>query len=151
MTTSSRNGQRGVSLLVTLVMLVVMTLLVVSAIRAASSNLKTTANLQLRQEAVQAVQSAVEKVLSDRSNFTAPASKTVNVTVDGGSTVYQVNVTAPACLLAVPVPGYSIDFASSAPSDSFWDVKASTTDPGTGASATVHQGVKMRIDPTVTC
>lgn len=144
-------SQRGVSLLVTLVMLVVMTLIVVSAIRAANANLKTTANLQLRQEAVQAVQTAVENILSDRSNFTAPANKTVNVTVDGGSTTYQVNVTAPTCLLAVPVSGYSIDFAASAPSDSYWDVKATTTDASTGASATVHQGVKMRIDPTVTC
>ena len=143
--------ERGVSLVVTLVMLLVMTLIVVSAIRASNSNLKTTANLQVRQEAVQAVQTAIEGILADRSNFTAPTSKTVNVSVDGGSAVYRVDVTAPACLMTVAVPGYSIEFADSAPSDSYWDVKATTTDPSTGASATVHQGVKMRIDPTVTC
>lgn len=147
--TSTR--QRGVSLLVTLVMLVVMTLLVVSAIRAGNANLKTTANLQVRQEAVQAAQTAIENILSDRANFTAPAQRTVNVAVDGASATYAVTVAAPTCLLAVPVPGYSIEFQDSAPSDSFWDVRATTTDPGTGASATVQQGVKMRIDPTVTC
>jgi len=146
-----RGRQRGVSLLVTLVMLVVMSLLVVSAIRAGNSNLKTTANMQMRQEAIQAVQTAVDKILSDRTNFTAPAARSFDIAVDGASASYRVNVAPATCLMAVPVPGYSIDFLDSAPSDSFWDVKATTTDPDTGASATVLQGVRMRIDPTVTC
>lgn len=151
MTVGLPRSQRGISLLVTLVMLVVMTLLVVSAIRAGNANLKTTANLQVRQEAIHAAQSAIEQTLSNMSNFSTPTARTINVSVDGGSTVYQVNVAAPTCLFSVPVGGYSIEFAASAPNDTFWDLRATTTDPATGAKATVHQGAKIRVDPTVIC
>ncbi|GAC1389258.1 MAG: hypothetical protein NVSMB34_00100 [Variovorax sp.] len=151
MTSAPQRSQRGISLLVTLVMLVVMTLLVVSAIRAGNANLKTTANLQLRQEAAHAAQDAIEQTLSNMANFSTPVARAISVAVDGGSTAYTVNVAPPTCLFAVPVGGYSIEFLASAPNDTFWDVKASTTDAITGASATVHQGVRIRVDPTVSC
>ena len=51
----------------------------------------------------------------------------------------------------VAVDGYSVDFAESAPKDSYWDIKAVVTDTRTGAAATLHQGAKVRLDSTATC
>ena len=47
--------------------------------------------------------------------------------------------------------GYSVDFADSAPKDSYWDIAVQVTDTRTGATATAHQGVKVRLDATANC
>ena len=138
--------QRGSSLLLSLVMLVVLTLLVVSAIRISNSNLKTVGNMQFKNEAVAAAQQAIEQqVLSDVGNFYTPVDQAISI--NG----YTGTISAPVCLKMVPVSGYSVDFAASAPRDTYWDIKAVVTDTRTGASSTVHQGVKIRMDSSATC
>lgn len=138
--------QQGSSLLLSLVMLVVLTLLVVSAIRMSNSNLKTVGNMQVKNEAVAAAQQAIEQqVMSDVSNFYTPVDQAI------ASNGYTGTISAPVCLKMVAIAGYSNDFADSAPKDTYWDVKAVVTDIRTGASATVHQGVKVRLDSTATC
>ncbi|GAC1409610.1 MAG: hypothetical protein NVSMB6_09600 [Burkholderiaceae bacterium] len=138
--------QQGVSLLLSLVMLIVLTLLVVSAIRMSNSNLKIVGNMQAKNEAVATAQLAIEQMaMGDVSNFYTPVDKPI--TASG----YTGTVFAPVCLKAVTVSGYSVDFAASAPKDMYWDVKAVVTDTRTGAVATIHQGVKVRMDSTAIC
>lgn len=138
--------QKGSSLLLSLVMLVVLTLLVVSAIRMSNSNLKTVGNMQVRNEAAAAAQQAIEQqVMSDVGNFYTLVDQAI--AING----YTGTIFAPVCLKMVAITGYSVDFAASAPKDTYWDIKAVVTDTRTGASATVHQGVKVRMDSTATC
>lgn len=144
--------QHGATLLVGLVMLVVLTLLVVSGIRASSANLKIVGNVQARDEAAAQAQLAVEDMLNNVSNFYTPTSRTLSVDADGdGSAEYTVLVSAPVCLKLITVDGYSVEFADSAPKDSYWDVAVQVTDARTGATATAHQGVKVRLDSTANC
>lgn len=144
--------QQGATLLVGLIMLVVLTLLVVSGIRTSNANLKIVGNVQARDEAAAQSQQALEDMLSDVSNFYAPAPKRLQVDADGdGSAEYTVEVSAPVCLKLVTVDGYSVDFADSAPKDSYWDIAAQVTDARTGASTTARQGVRVRLDSTANC
>ena len=138
--------QHGTSLLLSLVMLVVITLLVVSAIRMSNSNLKTVGNMQSKNAAAAAAQQAIEQqVMSNVSNFYAPVDQTISISG------YTGTISAPVCLKMMAVPGYSVDFSASAPKDTYWDIKAIVTDTRTGASATIHQGAKVRMDSTATC
>ena len=144
--------QQGATLLVGLIMLVVLTLLVVSGIRTSNANLKIVGNVQARDEAAAQAQQALEDTLSDVNNFYTPVQRSLSVDADGdGSAEYAVVVSAPVCLKLVTVDGYSVDFADSAPKDSYWDVAVQVTDTRTGASATAHQGVKVRLDSTANC
>ena len=143
---SAVQPQHGISLLLSLVMLVVINLLVVSAVRMSNSNLKTIGNMQFKNEAVAAAQQAIEQqVMGNVSNFYTPVDQPI--LING----YTGTLSAPVCLKMVPVPGYSVDFAASAPKDIYWDIKAVVTDTRTGASATLHQGAKVRMDSTTTC
>ena len=144
--TNTAHQNKGVSLILSLVMLVVLTLLVVSAIRMSNANLKTVGNMQVKNEALAAAQQAIEQqVMGNVSNFYTPLDQAISI--NG----YTGTIFAPVCLKMLAVPGYSVDFAASAPKDTYWDVKAVVTDTRTGASATVHQGVKVRMDSTTTC
>ena len=143
---SAVQRQHGISLLLSLVMLVVITLLVVSAVRMSNSNLKTVGNMQFKNEAVAAAQQAIEQqVMGNVSNFYTPVDQPI--LING----YTGTISAPVCLKMVPVPGYSVDFSASAPKDTYWDIKAVVTDTRTGASATLHQGARVRLDSTATC
>ena len=56
--------QRGVTLLITLIMLVLLTMFAVSALNTGTANLKVVGNMQSRSEALNATQGAIETVLS---------------------------------------------------------------------------------------
>ena len=151
---STHYRQRGSSLLVSVVMLVVLTMLVVSAIQMSNVNLKTLGNAQVTNEAQEAALQGIEQVMGDIGNFYTPAAQNINIDVNSSGTTkstYAVAMSAPVCEKMVAVAGYSADFADSAPKDTYWDVKAVATDGRTGASATVHQGVKVRMDSSATC
>lgn len=144
--------QRGATLVVGLIMLVVLTLLVVSGISMTKTNLKTVGNMQAKNEAAAAAQQAIEQIMSNLNNFYTPTAQTINVDLNNDGVVdYAVAISAPTCLKKVAVPGYSVDFADSAPQDTYWDIKAVATDSRTSATVTVHQGAKVRMDSTATC
>ncbi|WP_019449181.1 PilX N-terminal domain-containing pilus assembly protein [Cupriavidus sp. BIS7] len=149
----ARRKQAGISLVVGLVMLLVLTLLVVSAVRMGNSSLRVVGNHQVRAEATAAAQQAIEKIVSSSANFYTPVAQTFNIDINNdGVADYTVQTASPVCLQMLPADGYSYDFAASAPQDTYWDVAATATDNrGSGVSVTVHQGVKVRMDPTATC
>ncbi|HET7401625.1 MAG TPA: PilX N-terminal domain-containing pilus assembly protein [Usitatibacter sp.] len=61
--------QRGITLVVALILLVMVTLLAISSFRASNTNLKVVSSMQGRNEAVAASQAAIEQVISN-ANFT---------------------------------------------------------------------------------
>jgi len=145
--------QRGVTLVVGLIFLLVISLLAVSAIRFSSVNLKIAGNAQAQAEATAAAQAAIEQVLDSAANFYAPLSaRDIEIDIDNdGDADYEVAVAAPTCLMMMATPGYSANFSGFAPQDGYWDIGAVATDPRTGVSVEVHQGVKARVLASAGC
>lgn len=151
---SFRGGlrQAGMSLVVGLVMLIVLTLMVVSAVRMSKTNLNVVGNQQARIEATAAAQQAIEKVIGSVSNFYTPAAQTFSIDINNdGVADYTVQVAKAACLQMTAADGYSVDFADSAPKDTYWDISAVATDNRSGTTVTVHQGARVRMNSTATC
>jgi len=170
----TRRGQRGISLVLGLIMLILLTLLAISAFQATNVNLRIAGNMQVRQEALGAAQSGIETVLSSTAfidTTTPPAAIPVN---QNGAT-YTVNFTpAPACYSVVDIPSEDLDptnpddftcipsaalpgsgsgiFLGSGPptapsycSNSRWTVIAHVSDANTGSDTTLEQGVAVRM------
>jgi hypothetical protein len=172
-------AQAGMTLVVSLVMLVVLTLLVVSAIRFGNVNLKIAGNVQSESEASAAAQVAVDTTVQNMaaaSDISVLAASTMTVSTGGAS--YQVAVTKPTCILTKPVkttdldPSKSSDQAcfeggdqdkliassgslTTAPTackDQQWDVTATIADTaGSGANVTILQGAAVRVGAQVQC
>ncbi len=152
----TRHSQHGATLFVGLIMLVVLTLLVISAIRTSSTDLRIAGNMQIQEEARTAAQDAIDALIND-NNFTTtdPAPRTVyvngtNYTVTFGtltcnsfSAVSKTDPNLPAECFGTTGTTYCY-WAS-------WDIPATVTDPRTGASVTVHQGVRSLagLDPVL--
>ena len=151
---TSQQRQRGTTLLISLIFLVILTLFAVSGMNTGVINLRTANNAQMMLEAEFAAQQQIEGVLNSVTNFTtvATAATTTNVDVNGdGVTDYVVVTQPPKCLSTQPAPGYSYEFAASAPKDMVWEVVAVASDSVFGATSTLRQGVKIRLPVTATC
>ena len=93
--------QRGVTLVVTLIMLVLLTLFAISAINSAMINLRIAGNMQFQDEARAAGQVAIERYISSLSNFQPPVARTINVDLNNdGTTDFAVAVSQPKCMRA---------------------------------------------------
>ena len=171
---SCRREQRGISMVVALIMLMLMTLLAVSAFQASNVNLRIAGNMQVRQETLAAAQTATEQVLSSPA-FIDPATPPAAVTVALNGASYTVNFTpAPACKSVVDIPsedlvpsnpddfvcipsgalpgsGSGIFLAGGPPtspsycSNTRWAVVADVADANTSARTTLEQGVAVRM------
>lgn len=152
--------QRGVTLVVGLIMLVLITLMVTSAFMLSSTNLKAVGNMQFRDEAIAAANVAIERVVS--ADFTlAPAASSHSVTIGGA--VYTVNVSAPVCIRAVPLKSLPANDADAVQCtigsggatlcyETIWDIDATVSPAGaaaaTGAVVAVRQGISKRVSVT---
>jgi len=153
MTSTVIRGQRGATLLVTLIMLVVLTLFAVTGFNLSSVNLKIVGNFQQQKDAEATVQDALERVLSSISLFSAPAavclpsgaapSGTPPNLVCGIAT--DVLIAKPKCNYSNVATGYTKKLGELTPEDTNWEVRASYTDPLTKAAAAVVQGVAVRM------
>ena len=173
-----RNAQSGITLVMSLIMLIVLTLLVVSAIRFGNINLKIAGNAQIEAEASAATQVAIEKIILEISTTanidTIPAR---DVVVSTGGASYTVNVAKPTCNLSRNimndelVPENTNDqacygeadrdgpwtaenkrpLAPTECKDQQWDVAASYTDTSSGAKVSMLQGLAVRVGAQVTC
>jgi hypothetical protein len=147
--------QRGTTLLIALIFLVILTLFAVSGMNTGVINLRTANNAQLMVEAEFAAQQQIEAVINSVTPFvigSLGAATTTNIDVNGDSyTDFVVTTQPPICLSMVPAPGYSYEFAASAPKDTVWQVSATAADSTFGATATMRQGVKIRLPVSATC
>ena len=160
--------QRGATLLISLIMLVVMTLFAITAIRTGNIGLKIVGNQQAQKQMEAAAAQAVEQVVSNLGNFdsaaiilpAAPAAQRIciNATVAGAPPVaippdictdvapgsFQVDVQPVRCISAKRQTGGSLTQAMST-YENTWEIVATVTDSRTGARATYHQGVMIRM------
>ncbi len=144
---TTKNSQRGSTLVVGLVMLVVLTLLVISAIWSSNTNLRIAGNMQMQEEVRTAAQLAIEQEISNTAMFYTPGTRTVTLTA---YPTYNVTVT-PVCLRMTTAAGYSAQLVGITPQDTYWDIRATVTDTRTGATATLHQGIKVSLRTATSC
>jgi len=134
-------SQRGMTLIIVLVMLVLVTIFGLTTVRTSTVGLRVVGNQQMQRQMEAAAQNAIEQVLSSPTSF-GPTATARTIAVSG----FSVSVSAPTCIYTAPAAGYSASMASAAitPEDDTFEVVASVTDPVSGAKATVHQAVRMR-------
>lgn len=174
-----RRNQTGITLVVSLIMLIVLTLLVVSAIRFGNINLKIAGNAQTEAEATAATQVALEKTLQQvaaADKIDAIAAQPALVVSTGGAS-YTVNVAKPTCILSSSINNRDLDPSKAADRACFgtddvdklagadgkllepptsckaqqWDIAASMSDTSSGAQVSMLQGVSLRVSAEVQC
>lgn len=160
--------QRGVVLLVGLVMLLMVTLMAVSGFNMVKVNQQVAGNMESRAQAMVAANAAIEEAISSTLFFNKPGNiffnscgtantKCYDFNGDGGNDV-TVTVAAPTCVSLLPVMNEDLNFAlendlgcliegskQSLCVDSVWNMEAVAVDNITGARAAVRQGVAVRV------
>ena len=155
--------QRGATLLISLIMLVVLTLFAVTAIRTGNIGFKIVGNQQAQKLMEAAAQQAVEQVISNLANFDpatviAPSTTvTQRVCVNANSGDAPVAIPPATCASGTQVDVAPVRCIATKRSqfdsltqpmatfDNVWEITATVTDTLTGAKATYHQGVKIRM------
>jgi Tfp pilus assembly protein PilX len=171
--------QRGMTLLVSLIMLVLMTMFMVTNFKMGNSSLQMVGNMQARTQAMNAAQSAIEETISTTQFTTSPATALrspcagANTRCYGvnGSTGSDITVTltpAPVCISSQAIPNSSLNLTNandagcvtgvtqsfgiansvtgaSLCADTTWQVSAVAVDGVTKSSASVVQGVTVRV------
>jgi Tfp pilus assembly protein PilX len=143
------HNQRGVTLVVGLIMLVIITLAVTAAFMMSNTNVKAVGNMQFRDQAIAAANVAIEDRIASTFN-TAPANTNDNVDLNNdGVTDFAVTLT-PRCIsstLYSSAPPSSITLPPSMSAAStyytLWDIDANVTDANTGTSMEVHSGIRL--------
>ncbi|MEY2860238.1 MAG: hypothetical protein RL392_696 [Pseudomonadota bacterium] len=159
-------SQKGITLVVGMIMLVLVTIIVVSAFMRSLGNLQTVGNMQARQEAIAAGDSAIEQVVSTIANFKlAPGTPLSTYTVDmnnDGVADFSITPTR-TCIRAIQASAASasdVELGSSMSSSALWntewDISANVVDlsAGSGVAVIIHQGVKVQLsqaDKDVAC
>lgn len=151
--------QRGLALIMALIMLALITGLVMSSLSMGISNVKAISNTQFRNQALAAVDAAIEQVVS--SSFTsAPASQEILVDLNKDSEIdYRVTVAKPTCVQATEVKSSTTAPSSLSLGSAFsstipgyfittWDLDASVSDVKTGSDVRIHQGVRVKLTPS---
>lgn len=140
--------QKGMALVITLIMLLLMTLTVSSSFNLSNTNLESVANQQWRSEALAATDMAIELVVG--SAFTgAPTAQSIDVDINqDGKVDYAVQVAQPVCVrarLASSAPPSSLTLVGMSNStwNTIWEIVAVTQDPASGASVRVRSGVRV--------
>jgi Tfp pilus assembly protein PilX len=146
----SLHVQRGATLVVGLVMLALITLLVTTAFTLSNTNLKSVGNMQFRNEAIAAVNKAIEQIVG--SPFTvSPLAEMISVDINNDETPdYTVAVAIPTCIRATPAGSTTLSSLSLGQSmsqvtdwNTVWEINASVADPASGASVRAVSGVRV--------
>lgn len=161
---TSLRRQKGVTLIVGLILLVLITLMVVTAFTLSTTNLKAVGNMQFRNESIAAANRAIEFVIG--TNFpvgfvAVPPAQTIAFDINqDGNPDYSVLVAVPTCLQSSTVTGSGgsgscggiraggLAGCSTSNFTSLWEVKATVTDSVSGAQVTVTQGFRTELTQT---
>jgi hypothetical protein len=141
-------SQRGSALIISLIMLLLLTLVVSGTFTLSGTNIKAVGNMQARDEAVAAANSALNQVLG--SPFTvAPAAESIEVDINNDTVVdYTVSIATPACsratiAQAAPLSSVTLPVMGVSIWNTVWDLEAEVTDPASGAEVTIRTGVRV--------
>lgn len=155
--------QRGMTLLISLIMLVVLTLFAVAMIRLSNTNVVVVGNMQAQHQLEAVAQQAIETDLNSASYYddqiagtgcwaggaTTNTVGSANCFNGANTNGYTVTLNKPKCMYTQKSTGYSA-ISNVAPDDDFFESEATATDPVTGATTDVVQGVKVTL-PTGNC
>jgi hypothetical protein len=159
-------SERGMTLLISLIMLVMITLFVVSMVRLSNTNVAVVGNMQAQRgveaEAQQAIEIAVSKFsffndailnqggwaanlqsMSYASLWTSYTPAGAGPTTPPGIQSNTITIFRPQCSYFEPTSGYSA-LSGVAPQDTYWDLQISAQDSFIGATTEVHQGIEIR-------
>ena len=148
------NNQRGISLVMALVMLVVLTLTAISSTSSVNSSIRIAGNMVSQDEALTATMMAIDVQLGKLSAFTTAVDRTVEVDVNRDDKIdYRIKVYAPVCYSTAPIQGdsYQLEAAGSSMSKTYWHVRAEVISADTGAIATVKQGIRINLRSPTGC
>jgi len=120
---SLRSCQRGITMILVMVMLVLLTLLAITTFNLGTSSLQIVGNFQHRSEALAAAQEAIEQALSTTRLITNPSSifltpctvantLCVDVNGDGTNDISVRLIPQPTCVKAQSVPNAQLNFAN---------------------------------------
>jgi len=151
---TSQRQQRGATLIVGLIMLVLVTLMMLTAFMMSSTNLKSVGNMQSRDEATAAANSAIEQVIGlSFPSLSAAQPYDVDIDMNVNTAPYKVIVTVEGCKRSTVAPtdqsllsGVGANIVNAGAFDTVWELKAVVSDASTGTSVTVLQGVRKRLD-----
>lgn len=115
----SMHKQRGVVLLIGLMMLVLLTLMAIAALKFGASNFAVVANQQTRGEAIRSADQVIDQIVQNTeidmtagTNLFGTGSNTVSIDINGdGTGDYTVAVTAPTCVKRQVIAQSTLDFA----------------------------------------
>jgi Tfp pilus assembly protein PilX len=115
----SIHKQRGIVLVIGLMMLVLLTLMAVAALKFGASNFAVVANQQTRSEAVRSAEQVIDQIIENQeiamtggTNLFGTGSNTVRIDINGdGTNDYTVVVAAPVCVKRQVIPQSSLNFA----------------------------------------
>lgn len=157
----SLHRQRGVTLVVGLIMLILITLMVTTAFTLNTSNLKSVGNMQFRNESIAAANKAIEQTVGTDfppGFMTIPGAQTLTYDINGdGTTDYTISVQSPVCAEATQLAlGAISGFCSGARGGALagcpkanwttlWDLGATVKDALSGAEVQVKQGVRIEV------
>jgi hypothetical protein len=153
-----KRRERGVTLIVGLIMLVLITLMVTTAFTLSTTNLKSVGNMQFRDESIAAANKGIEQMVGTyfgASMSSVPPAQTITFDINNdGTTDYSVGIAAPVCTQATKILALSVIPCNPeltpllCPKDNFstlWDIEATVTDAVSGSSMRIHQGVRKEL------
>lgn len=149
---SLRRNQKGVTLIVTLVMLVMLTLFALSAIRLSNVNLRIVGNYQWQKEMEVLADSAIEQLSSSAANFSlTPLAQDIckdgQLVATGACSLLNPKagtLSAPRCTTSQVATGYTKKLGEMPPDDNNWMVTATAEDSWSGAKVTIVRGLTIR-------
>lgn len=134
---SDRQRQRGVVLVVSLLMITVLALLATASINLGTGSMLIAQNQQSEQVAVTAADTLVEETLSDL-DVLANGTPLPPETRDG----VTVERTAPVCMGSATLPGFSLT-NKLALQHNYYRFQVTATETGTNANANIQAGARV--------
>lgn len=162
---ASRSGQRGITLIVGMIMLLLISILITTTFTLSSTNAKSVGNMQFRDEAIAAANKGIEQTISTvlDTGFTTLPTAATSFTLDinnDTSADYTISIAVPACVQSTTMTGSGVSGGSSASLggagftasatyyNTLWEVVATVTDALSGTAIEIHQGVRIALSET---
>ena len=166
-TVNSMHRERGVVMVVSLIMLLAVTLIVVTASNITQTNLKISKNMESREMVRFAANAALEEAISSGRFTASPDSVFLTSCEEDNQKCYDFNgdgtdditvvINDPTCVVVTPIKNSELDVFNNAAdascfippavysmcANSVWEFQATATDLVTGAEVTVRQGVSV--------
>lgn len=136
-----KSGQRGATLVITLIILIVLTMLVLSGVNTGALGFRIAANMQQQREAAAAAQAAIDARLGNAAFLSSPPTTNVVDTIGA----YTVTVSPPRCIGidSKEDPGKKTQVGVEPIPKYLWEFSATATNALSGATVTIIQGVKQ--------